>query len=537
MAELDDKSFLYFVDIAEKYDDPPGWITVARFDDPDTRDDRCIFSALASNTKTARAHLLGGKDWVVHPSDFGHPCFEGADGSEFSLGDKMSVGNDVVESFVVSRTFHGLYPATFEPVQNFILYHELFYDRDKKAYVDPISTDPVIRYANHEHVLVRIEHLKDYLAARKMILVRFHDHRRHVGRPITDAVRKHHGSRVVKNDSRFYDTIVYADEKETRSRLLGKDIITAYDEPRHHEYRLLAGKRYKFVKFIWKIDDDGNPVEASCNRDQEPNDFLRKVYFKKDVLQKYYGNTRIYTVTDGSLRHLDLWDIPHWQNECNLVFVLLGDLGRIPYEEQLHWKQYNVAPDGGISETFYKRQIKGEFAESGDPIHVIIHLRKQINEKFQKAFGFSLFRELAKGDRYVLDTLHGLTTNEQKEFDEQILYMAKGFVDSLDKKSLKSNTRWTPESSSDDTTLKYLENFLRERSNLEQDDVSDLIEIFRSVQKLRSLSTAHVKSTKYDAYLTKTELDQLEPRERFLKVSQTFCVQLKKLQSIDLIRN
>ena len=110
--------------------------------------------------------------------------------------------------------------------------------------------------------------------------------------------------------------------------------------------------------------------------------------------------------------------------------------------------------------------------------------------------------------------------------------MAKGFVDSLDKKSLKSNTHWTPESSSDDTTLKYLENFLHERSNLEQDDVSDLIEIFRSVQKLRSLSTAHVKSTKYDAYLARTVLDQLEPRERFLKVSQTFCVQLKKLQSM-----
>ena len=532
MAKRNDKSFLYFDDIAEKYDDPSGWVTIARFDDSDARDNRCIFSALAPNNQTTRGYLLSRKDWGVDIDKFGHPYFEGADGSGFSLGDKESIGNDTVESFMIYRTFHNLHHATFEPVQNFILYHELFCDHKKKAYVEPISADPVIRYLDHRQMQVRIGHLKDYLAARKMILVRFHDHRRHINRSITDVIGKPHDTRVIKNDARFYDVVVNANGQKTRSRLLGKDIIIPYDEPRHREYMLLAGKRYKFAKFVWKIDDDGYLVEASCNPDQEPNNFLRQIYFKKYVLQKYYDNPSIYAVTDGSLRHIDLWIIPYGQNEHNLVTVWLGDLGQIPYEEQLHWKEYNVAPEGDISETFYKRQIKGEFAESNDPVHVIIHLRERINEKFQREFGFSLFRELVEGDRYVLDTMHSLATNEQKEFDEQILYMAKGFVDSLNKKSLKSNTRWTSESSSDDTSLKYLENFLRERFNLKQDDISNLIKIFRLVQKLRSLSTAHVKSTNYDAYLARTGLDRLEPRERFLKVSQTFCMQLKKLQSM-----
>ena len=532
MAKSDDESFLYFENITEKYDDPTGWVTVARFDSFNECDCRYLFSALASNNQTTRAHLFSECEWDVHADDFGYPYFSDTDERGFSLGNSVSIGDNIIESFMIFRTFHSLFPDTFEPIQNFILYHKLIHDREKASYVEPISTDPVIRYINSKYVQIKIEHLKDYLAARKMILVRFHAHQRQVARPITEIIGKPNDSRMVKNDSRLYMANIYAVGGKTHSRLFGKDIITPYNEPRHRDYLFLTKKYYKYANFIWKVDDDGNPVEDSCAWEQAPSDFLRPIYFKKDVLRKYYDNPRIYEVTDGIIAHLDLWSIPYGQNEHGLVTVWLGDLGHIPYKEQLHWKQYNVTPEGSIGGAFYKRQLMAEFAESDDPVHIIIQLREQINRKFQKTFGFPLFRELSEDDHYVLSTLHSLTTNEQKEFDEQILYLAKGFIDSLDKKSLKSKTHWIPKDSNDNTTFNYLEHFLHESTSLEPSDISRLIIIFRTIQALRSLSAAHIKSVKYNTYLTNVGLDTFGLQKRFLIIAHVFSEQLKKLLSI-----
>ena len=538
MAESDDKSFLYFEDITGKYDDPSGWITVSRVASGGDRDSRYLFSALASNNSTAYTHLFSTPEWDVQ-LDSGYPYFGGCENIEFSLGNKFSNSNIGIESFMIYRTFHDLFPDTFVPVQNFILYHKLIYDDKSKSYIKPISVEPVIKYVNPEYVQVRTEYLKDYLAARNMILVRFHAHERQVNRSIKDIIRKERGSIKIKSDSHLYNIDVYpnifAPEQKTYSKLFGKDIIKPYDEPKHPDYLYLTGKRKEYASFIYNIDDDGNPIEASCDVEEEPDKFLRPIHFKKDVLQKYYSNLRIYQVSDGALSHLDLWYIPYGQNECDLIVVWLGDLAKLPYEEQLHWRQHNTVPKGGIGRAFYKRQIMAEFAESDDPAHRIIHLREQINEKFQEIHGFPLFRQLSKDDSYVLDALHSLIANEQKEFDEQILYLAKGFIDSLEKKSLALKTAWKPKTNSADTVLNYFEHFLSENTDLKADDISGIVKLFRIIQNLRSLSAVHTKSAKYEKYIQKIQLDKLEPKERFQEITYAFSIRLKKL--LDTIKS
>lgn len=532
MVESDDKSFLYFEDITEKYDDPSGWITVARFDSYGVRDCRCLFSALASNNSDAYPHLFSTPGWDVQ-TDFGHPYFSGWKNIEFSLGNELSNSNIRIESFVIYRTFHNLFPDAVDLVQNFILYHKLVYNNQYNSYIEPISTEPVIKYVNPKYVQVRTEHLKDYLAARNMILVRFHEHERQINRPIKEIISKEHDSLKRSNDLYLYDISIYPDiftpEQKTYSTLFGKDIIKPYDEPKHHDYLYLTGKLKRYVSFIYDIDNNGNPIESSCDVEEEPDKFLRPVYFKKDVLQKYYNNIRIYRVSDGALDHLDLWTIPYGQNEHDLIVVCLGDLATLPYEEQLHWRQHNTFPQGGIGKAFFRRQFMAEFAESDDPVHRIIDLREQINKKFQKTYGFPLFRQLSEGDHYVLTTLHSLITNEQKEFDEQILYLAKGFIDSFDKKSLVSRTAWKPETNDADTVLNYFKHFLVENTDLEEDSVTEIVKIFRIIQSLRSSSAAHIKSSKYEKYIQNKHLNQFEPKKRFLVIVNTFSIYLKTL--------
>ena len=228
----------------------------------------------------------------------------------------------------------------------------MIYDQNSKSYIEPISTDPVIKYINHEFIQIKTKHLKDYLAARKMLLVRFHEHCRYTDRPIMEIIGKDYDSFDVKNDSQLYTIQVFDEEGNTCAKLRGKDIIVPYDEPLHYDYHLLSGKSQKYENFICELDIHGNTIEYSCTPKQASNEFLRPVYFKKDVLQKYWSNPRIYRVVDGHLSYLDIWDISYGQNKCDLIIVWLGDLGKLPYEEQQHWKQHNTHPEGVLEKYF-----------------------------------------------------------------------------------------------------------------------------------------------------------------------------------------
>jgi hypothetical protein len=53
------------------------------------------------------------------------------------------------------------------------------------------------------------------------------------------------------------------------------------------------------------------------------------------------------------------------------VVAWLGDLGRdLPYQEQLHWRSFNVPPAGGMSQTFFRQQILNEWVDTVHPEHL-----------------------------------------------------------------------------------------------------------------------------------------------------------------------
>ena len=97
-----------------------------------------------------------------------------------------------------------------------------------------------------------------------------------------------------------------------------------------------------------------------------PN-YLTPVHFRKDVLDKYFQKPSKYTVESGIIRCGYQWGLPIDNDHDNRVCAWLGDIGRIPYDEQLHWRAYNVQPSGTLSESFYKNQILAEATDSSRP--------------------------------------------------------------------------------------------------------------------------------------------------------------------------
>jgi len=125
-------------------------------------------------------------------------------------------------------------------------------------------------------------------------------------------------------------------------------------------------------------------------------------------------------------------------NHPEYVIVWLGDLGKdLPCNEQTYWRTFNIPPEGSVSKTCYKRHIMGEFAdpESSD-LRFKLEL-SQLKENCEKKYGWSLILELDQKDQHLLTALHLPTTEDQSEFDSQVLALTKILVDSLNEAELE----------------------------------------------------------------------------------------------------
>ncbi|MFC1903528.1 hypothetical protein ACFLW9_01435 [Chloroflexota bacterium] len=205
-------------------------------------------------------------------------------------------------------------------------------------------------------------------------------------------------------------------------------------------------------------------------------------------------------------------------NQKDLVYVWLGDLGHIPFKEQQHWKQYNVAPDGGITEHRFKTDFLAEFADPNEPIFKFKQAFIQAKEHFMEKYKIELFLELSEEDSHYYITLHVPTTNEQKELDEQIQNLAKVLNDSLNKDDLDRNA---------EGSIKALENFLASR--IDENRARDIVEPFRMIQNIRSSGVAHRKGSKYSEYIARYGLSGFTNQRKFLAFLIKVTESLKKL--------
>ena len=483
----------------------------------------------------AKSHLLEKIQPEIDIDYFGIPTFNLIDKDITFDSGKISAGDQFgFEPFVIRRDFHGLYDSTYDITQNFILYHNLYLDHEKKSYVDVLKDEEVVKYASATHVQIREDYLRDYLAAHKMLLVRYHYHKRSADVSVRDQFGQERIERPETSDRHNYQiTIVQHDANSASSQLLGRDIILPYSKPLHEDYVSLCDDRQKYEKFTCKINEDGSPMEISCDQESKGHSghFLTPTFFKKEVLQKYHNKPRFYTIKDNTISHLDLWGIDFDENDDGLIHVWLGDLGRIPHDEQLHWKSYNVTPRSGVNENFLRRQMFAEFTERDCPCDKLLELKNKTNANFESHFQFKLFRESSSVSD-VEKNFHTLTDNEEKEFNEQILNMAKIFVDAIDKLGLEKKVAWKPDSGDKNKSLHFLEHFLTENLKISNQDAKTIVNSFRMVQKLRSESAAHLPGSDYNKTLKKFNLHNLDPKDRFVKVVNSLYAQMEFLNKV-----
>ena len=496
-----------------------GWITLC---------DKRIFSCLANDDVAAKSMTYD--TWDINHSEGGPLINEQLDGTFISYS---RYSNDEVEPIVMYLENEGRWPEEVFLAEEFVMYFKLHKEvKGKNEYVyyqvDECGDDVEVARVAGINLEVKLKYVKEYIAVKKLNLLVFTDEVINDTRSINEL-----GGNIIPwttiKDSNFIfsyalqESAGYGLEYKSCAVFRGKCMMRYNDKDIQHLWKL---RDLGYESFIVGSDEDGNEVFISCDENRMPNLFTRQgdepyslspVFFKRDVLSKYFQASDKYSVQDGYLSG------PSWgiridnDRSDDYVVAALVDLGRMPHKEQLHWKSFNVLPprNGSYSTTTFSRwfaAIPTNCSEAPDLVFKQLYI--QVNDKWRSKYGWPLFKELAADDQYHFETLHLMgQENDQKEFDGLIQSITKLIIDSLNEKQLVKAI---------DSTKPDVLRFLSERnikeskpSNIQGGITkfecfliseglldSNVIKLLRNIQDLRSSTVAHRKNTKLD---TKTE--------------------------------
>ena len=376
------------------------------------------------------------------------------------------------------------------------------------------------------HVKIRLKEIRQFLAIKEMHLSIWFDYREHSEYTLEElglvGGGNDHRNGLCRWSLRYGE--LHPGSQRAFGRLYGKHLIEPLPKSKSEFSGFVEKQKKEHVDFITGVDDDGDEIKHSC---AAPDDlYLTPVSFRKQVLDKYYQQPSKYKVSDSSLWCGTLWMIQIDNHHDDKVCAWLGDLGRdLPYKEQQHWREYNLASGTGVSETYYRRQIGAQFIDSNRPEHMFSQRLDEVEKISQKQLGWQLLLSLKPDDKHHLQSIRIPSTDEQRDFDELILGLTKILVDSLNEEQLKALIPHKQRKSLTGS-ISRLEAAL---AACGVDDASEYISFLRKLQKLRSAGSAHRKGDSYEKVAQELGVDSQDLRTVFAGILQKAVVFLDYL--------
>jgi len=501
------------------------WIDVYSDFRNDT-DHLATHAILVPNDKVAG--VLETESWGHTSPDTLHPgctCYGGGSIKYHRFGN-----DEGYEPIVIYRSFHGIKPAYLDISEEFKLFHNLFFDKKNDKYFkvqDDGSEVEVIRQSENR-ISIRTVELKQFLAIKEMHLVLLFDLFRKFPRNVFDYnLSETTGNEKGPNFIYLYEMNDAMFKKDGFFvRVLGKSVVEGYSKQDSDfwPYNEAEDAAPSYMEFICGLDQKGRGISLPCN--PHGGNYLTPVYFRPEVLSKYYNNPTKYSVEDGYLRCAALWGVQIDNDNPNYVCVFLGDIGRdIPQSEHGYWRSFNIPPAGPMSETAFRRSFMAEFA---DPQRKDLLFKQQLslfNEWWRRKHKWDFFKPLGGEDQHCLASLRIPATDEQNEFDTQVMYLTKLIVDSLNETEIAKEITSAP----DQKGIGKLEEYLKVKGAPEY---SKSIEFLRDLQALRSTGAAHRKGSNYEKTAKKLGLHERDPRSVYQDILSRAIDLFEKLKAI-----
>ena len=443
-------------------------------------------------------------------------------------------GNSIgIEPLVINRSYYGLKKAQIEILEDFRLLFNLYYDVTADRYVCLKDNCVVVETDEHGFVCFNRKFLRRYLAARSFVLVM--DLATSVDGGVGwEEIRDLKGFNESTPDYQIrYGTSTIEDKGIPFSYINAKKKLKGCDKEDCGVEPFMPAKEYE--DFIIGVDENDNNVMHTCDPEML-NDYFGKnpsaplyltpVYFRRGVLGKYYAEPSRYKVEDSRIVCGDLWDLPIDNQLGDLVSAYLGDLGiRLDKTEQIYWKGFNIANDRGLSRTKILRDIYAEFAPPEAPDLVFRNKYEEVNSVYELQLGWPLFRPLHDDDMYCLSLLRIPLSEDVNELDNNVLYLTKSIIDSLNERQLE---RFISDENKPTQGIAKLESFLK---SMVCSDYEEHIEFLRGLQSLRSKSVAHIKGSSYQKAKARLGIETLPYSEAFSLLLRKATVFLEYMRS------
>lgn len=499
-------------------------ITVYRKDDADEHR-RGIFCALIPNDRVEES--LRRPMWDLSIGDGGPGAIQYGSG-EGSRVEYLRFGDDDgVEPLILWRDFHGLRETYIEISEEFRLFHNLFHDRrtERLYKFDGAGNEGLVATIEPGCVEIRLLEIRQFCAVREMHLAIFIDSVEFSPFSLKElGLEKGGGDRtegLICYGLHFDGDRAGLRDSKSFSRLLGKRLIAPLPKEKSGFCGFAETEPKQYVDFIIGVDEHGREIvsdsaEHGLNNNFNANPgqphYLTPVFFRKAVLDKYYKQPSKYSVEPSYLRCAGLWGMAMDNHLDDYVAAWLGDLGRdLPYEEQLYWRSFNVPPPtSGMSKTFFENQIMAAWTDTDRPEHLFKREYSQLAEESQKSLGWPILLPLSEEDEHHFGALRIPASDEQRDFDEVILGLAKILIDSLNEKEL--NKLIVP---ADLAALKGISRLEKACQARGVSDYAEHISFLRDLQDLRSSGAAHLKGSNYRKIAAKLGFDAHTLRKVF----------------------
>lgn len=358
------------------------------------------------------------------------------------------------EPLVICRQFSGMKENYFEISEEFRLFHNLYHDRKTDTYIkiDDAGNEITAAVVTSNEVQIRLKEIQQFLAIKEMylsMLFEFNEYSRYtleeLGFNDVEPEFKRDGLICWK---RGYsgETNRYREGFCSGSWLRGRKLIKPF--PKSKSGLGDFAEESKYVEFIVDVDENGDEVYHTCDPYKLSNGFGENlgaaskytlVHFRKQVLDKYsIGEPSKYTVSDSMVHCSRLWSMQIDNHDPDKVCVYLDKLGiHLPYTEQLHWRAYNIPPEGGMSKPFRDRMVLGKWASSDQPDLLFKQSYEQLQQACDECLDWQLLKPLDPGDEYRLRRLRIPTVNEESHFKDLVSDLTSVLIEALNEERLK----------------------------------------------------------------------------------------------------
>lgn len=249
-------------------------------------------------------------------------------------------------------------------------------------------------------------------------------------------------------------------------------------------------KQYTSFKIIdWK---NQRQIETSCGPGHLSNYFeksdnpyeISPAFFRPEVLTRFKNDPEKYDLDDRSVSCRNAWHLRSFDiNEAGQVHAYIGDLAKLPYEEQIYWQSFNEWAKAPISKRAFENDFEGKWSSDYDPLQMLKYKIRQLDDSPPVWWK-------ARGDE-LMDAARYPATDSVSEWGDEILaldqLLVEGFLQTPLKKIATDAGRTVDKQWQ---SLRLLQDYLEAQGSA-TDEAKAVIDPLYRLHKLRSVLKGH----------------------------------------------